>query len=316
MTTDKFAIKGQVSGKPVICLFLFFLFLVMLNGCAVRQYAINRVGDAVAGGGDTFASDNDPDLVRDASPFSLKMMESLLAENPRHRGLLLAATKGFTQYAYAYVQQQADEVEEKDVNTAYAERDRAKRLYLRARDYGLRGLSLQQPEFFVQLRADPQATVKKVKPGDVALLYWTGAAWAAAIAVGKDDPFLVADLPAVEALIMRAVEINETFDNGALHVFLISYEMSRSAVSKDAAQKAHEHFRRAVELSSGLQAAPYVALAESVSVQEQKRDEFTQLLNQALAVDIDKRPEWRLPNLIMQRRARWLLAHADAYFIN
>ena len=311
---DKYAGKAQVCAKPVICLLL-ILFLVMLNGCAVRQYAINRIGDAIAGGGDGFASDNDPDLIRDASPFSLKMMESLLAENPRHRGLLLAANKGFTQYAYAYVQQNADEMEATDVTAAYAERDRARRLYLRARDYGLRGLSLEQTDFFVLLRADPQATVKTVKPEDVALLYWTGAAWAAAIAAGKDDPFLVADLPVVEALIMRAYEIDETFDNGALHVFLISYEMSRSAVSKDAAEKARNHFNRAVELSDGLQAAPYVALAESVTVQERRRDEFTKLLSQALAVDIDKRPDWRLSNLIMQRRARWLLAHTDEYFI-
>jgi predicted anti-sigma-YlaC factor YlaD len=312
--TDTYAGKGQICGKPFIRLLL-FLCLMMFNGCAVREYAINRVGDAVAGGGDSFASDNDPDLIRDASPFSLKMMEGLLAENPRHRGLLLAATKGFTQYAYAYVQQQADEMEATDVATAYAERDRAKRLYLRARDYGLRGLSLQQPDFFVQLRADPQAAVKKVKPEDVALLYWTGAAWAAAIAAGKDDPFLVADLPAVEALILRACEIDETYDNGALHVFLISYEMSRSAVSKDAVHKAREHFKRAVELSGGFQAAPYVALAEAVTVQERQHDEFTKLLNQALTIDIDKRPDWRLSNLIMQRRARWLLAHTDEYFL-
>jgi predicted anti-sigma-YlaC factor YlaD len=312
--TDTYAGKGQICGKPFIRLLL-FLCLMMFNGCAVREYAINRVGDAVAGGEDSFASDNDPDLIRDASPFSLKMMEGLLAENPRHRGLLLAATKGFTQYAYAYVQQQADEMEATDVATAYAERDRAKRLYLRARDYGLRGLSLQQPDFFVQLRADPQAAVKKVKPEDVALLYWTGAAWAAAIAAGKDDPFLVADLPAVEALILRACEIDETYDNGALHVFLISYEMSRSAVSKDAVHKAREHFKRAVELSGGFQAAPYVALAEAVTVQERQHDEFTKLLNQALTIDIDKRPDWRLSNLIMQRRARWLLAHTDEYFL-
>ena len=91
--------------------------------------------------------------------------------------------------------------------------------------------------------------------------------------------------------------------------------MSRSAVSKDAAEKARNHFNRAVELSDGLQAAPYVALAESVTVQERRRDEFTKLLSQALAVDIDKRPDWRLSNLIMQRRARWLLAHTDEYFI-
>lgn len=311
--TDTFISNRDFSGNPVFAILLVFM-LLSLNGCGMRQFAINRVSDALADGGDTFASDNDPDLVRDASPFSLKMMESLLAENPRHRGLLLAATKGFTQYAYAYVQQHADEIEATDVTAAYVERDRARRMYLRARDYGLRGLSLKQPDFLDQLRADPQAAVKTTSPEDIGLLYWTGAAWAAAIAAGKDDPFLVADLPAAEALIMRAYGIDDAYENGAIHVFLISYEMSRSSVMADAEEKARRHFDRAVTLSEGRQAAPYVALAEAVTVPAQNRGEFTRLLQQALTINVDERPDWRLANLIMQQRARRLLASTDEYF--
>lgn len=296
------------------CLLILFSNL-LLNGCSIRQIAINQVSDALASGGDAFASDNDPNLVRDASPFSLKLMESLLAGNPKHRGLLLALSKGFTQYAYAYVQLHADELEENDITTAYSERERAKRMYLRARDYGLRGLSLQQPDFIEQLRVDPQITVNKAQPDDIELLYWTGVAWAAAVSLGKDNPYLIADLPSIEALIMRAYEIDETFDNGSLHVFLISYEMSRSTISEGAEQRAREHFDRAVKLSYGQQVAPYVALAEAVYIPEQNRNEFTNLLKQALAIDVEAHPEWRLVNLIMQRRARLLLARTDEYFL-
>ena len=35
-------------------------------------------------------------------------MESVLASAPGHRGLLAAASAGFTQYAYAWVQQEGD----------------------------------------------------------------------------------------------------------------------------------------------------------------------------------------------------------------
>ena len=37
---------------------------------------------------------------------------------------------------------------------------------------------------------------------------------------------------------------------------------------------------------------------------------------QALAVDPDKRLEWRLSNLIMQRRARWLLSREEELFLD
>jgi len=42
----------------------------------------------------------------------------LLAETPRHGGLLLAASRGFTQYAYAFIQEDADEMESRDLVAA------------------------------------------------------------------------------------------------------------------------------------------------------------------------------------------------------
>ena len=57
---------------------------------------------------------------------------------------------------------------------------------------------------------------------------------------------------------------------------------------------------RAVSLANGQLASPYVAYAETVSVQKQNHAEFESLLKQALAVDPDSRPEWRLSNIIMR----------------
>jgi len=90
-----------------------FLLTVVLaaTGCSIKKIAVNKLGDSLASGGTTFTSDDDPELVGDALPFSLKLMESLLAESPRHSGLLFAASSGFTQYAFVYVQVPAEEIE-------------------------------------------------------------------------------------------------------------------------------------------------------------------------------------------------------------
>src|SRR5215510_5671697 len=92
--------------------------VVLSAGCSIKRMAVNKVGDAVAGGGATYASDDDPELIKAAAPFSLKLMESLLAESPNHKGLLFATASGFTQYSYAFVQQEADEMEDKDLARA------------------------------------------------------------------------------------------------------------------------------------------------------------------------------------------------------
>jgi predicted anti-sigma-YlaC factor YlaD len=274
---------------------------------------VNRIGDALAAGGQTYASDPDPELIRDAAPFSLKLMESLLAENPRHAGLLFATASGFAQYAYAFVQEDADEIEDKDLAAATHLRARARGLYLRARDYGLRGLDVAHPGLSQALPHDPAAALRVCRPIDARLLYWTAASWAAAIAVSKDNPKLIADLPYVSALIDRALALDETYDSGSIHSFLITYEMSRAG--GDPAARARQHFERAMVLNGGQHAGPLVAYAEAVCVQQQNRAEFQRLLNQALAIDPDARPEWRLVNLVMQRRARWLLSRIDDLFL-
>src|SRR5262245_34325609 len=97
------------AGALVVHLGAVLLVAALTNGCSIRRIAVNKLGDALAGGGTTFATDDDPELVKAAVPFSLKLMESLLEENPSHRGLLQASASGFTQYSYAFVQQDADE---------------------------------------------------------------------------------------------------------------------------------------------------------------------------------------------------------------
>ena len=303
--------------RRLFSLALLATLVALAPGCAsVKKLAVNKVGDALAVSGTAFSSDDDPELIKAAAPFGLKTMESLLAESPRHRGLLLAVTSGFTQYGYAFVQIEADEIESQDLAQANAQHDRARRLYLRARNYGLRGLEVAHPGFTNALHADPRSAVQVLRPKDVPQIYWTAAAWGAAIAQSKDRPDVVAEVPLLEALLDRALELNEGWNDGAIHTVLISYEMARAGVQGDAAARARQHFERAMALSGGRQAAPLVAFAESVCVQKQDLQQFEQLLNQALAIDVNASPDNRLVNTIMQRRAKWLLSRkADLFLI-
>jgi predicted anti-sigma-YlaC factor YlaD len=286
-----------------------------MTGCSVKRMAVNKLGDALASGGTTFASDDDPELVKAAVPFSLKLMESLLAESPRHKGLLFASASGFTQYAYAFVQQDADELEDKDLAGATALRARAKRLYLRARNYGLRGLEVAHPKFGSLLPTDSKSALRGTTRKDVPLLYWTAVSWGAVISLSKDDPGRIAEIPQMEALIDRALELDPDWNEGAIHSFLITYEMARQGATGDPVERSRKHFQRAAELARGRQAGPLVSFAESVCVQKQDLKQFESLLNQALSINPEANPEFRLVNAVMQRRARWLLAKKEDLFL-
>lgn len=289
-----------------------FSFL-LLSSCSMKRYAVNTLGDALAGAGTTFASDDDPDLIRAAAPFSLKLIESLLAENPHHQGLLLAAAQGFTEYAYAFVQEDADELEDTDRVRAATLRAEAARLYLRARNYGLRGLDGKHPGFADRLKVNPTQAVEELKKSEVPMMYWTAISWGAALAASHDFR-MIPEIPRFEALLDRVVELNEGYDHGTIDTFLITYEMSRLNPKGDRAALAKQHFDRAVELGGGNQAGPLVAYAEHVLVVQKKKAEFQAMLRQALRIDLNASPENRELNLALQRRARWLLSRTEKLF--
>ncbi len=276
--------------------------------------AVKGLAETLAKSGDVFASDEDPELIRDAVPFSLKTIESLLEELPDHPGPLLAACSGFTQYAYAFIQTDADFLEPSDYEASLSLRTRALKMYLRARGYCIRNLELRHRGIIRQLMVDPGAALVSTRLQEVPALYWMGASWGAAISLGLDKPELIADFPVVRALMDRALQLDEDYGGGAIHEALITLE-GVPATMGGSPERARRHYSRALELSKGLSAGPHVALATSVSVPDQNRAEFERLLKRALAVDPEKNRRIRLANLIAQKRARFLLAHADELFV-
>ena len=288
------------------------LLAVALAGCSLRSMAVNAVLPTLVNPA-VYLSEEDPEVVRAALPFLLKTIESILDADPERQDVLLFANTGFLLYANAFLQADAAIAEWDDYRRAAALNARARRMYLRARDYGLRNVELDHPGITARLRAEPETATAVFDVEDVESLYYLGGAWLLGISLGLDRPALVADLPAARALLDRALELDEDFERGALHAAFITLESVGAAMGGSYA-RAREHFARVVELSDGRDAGAYVSLATGVAVAEENREEFRELLETAIAIDPDEEPSNRLLNLIAQRRARVLLDHIDDLF--
>ena len=291
--------------------------LPALTGC--KTVVLSYAADAAAGTGDNYASDDDPELVRDAVPFGLKTMEGVLEGKPRHVGLLTSLASGFTQYGYAFVQADADLADlDGKLDRARAGRERARKLYLRARGYGLRGLDVRHEKLAARLAAGPadaRAALEQAEKADVPLLYWTASSWTLAIAAGKGDMGLVSELPVPIAMMDRALQLDEGWSEGAIHEFFVVYDATRTAAEGGGPDRAKAHLDRALALSMNKKLGPRVSWAEGVLVQRQDRDEFVRVLEEVVRADAGEVPRYRLANLIAQRRAKALLAHVDDLFL-
>ncbi len=286
--------------------------LALASGCSLKTIALTKVADAMTGSGNVYARDDDPELVRDAVPVILKTMEQLHDALPKHRALAAGLTRTATAYGAVFLTEDADRMQERDVAKARPMYLRARRMFLRARGYGLDGLDEAAPGLRAALeKGTPDARkqlLAKVKKEDVGLLYWTGAAWGSAISVSKNDMKLVGQLPQVEELMKRALELDESFEEGSIHEFFVLDEAGKDLES------AKKHFARARVLSGNKKLGLLVSYAETLCVQTQDRKTFDKLLKEVTDFDVDSDLDHRLVNTLAQRRAHWLSERASDLF--
>lgn len=291
---------------------------VLFSACSIRRMAMNMVADSLTGGGsgNVFTSDNDPELVGDALPFAIKMYESLMASIPGHSGLQVQTGSMYIMYANAYLQTPASMLKNTELNRKETLLARARNLYLRGRDILLEDLEGKYPGFRSELAEKPHSrAVKKCSSGDVASLYWAAAGWVAAYAIDPFDMKLGLTVPQAEALMQRVLELDPGFGNGSIHDFYILYYGSLPEYMGGNADKAREHFRHSVSVSKGISTSPYLSLATTVCIKQQRLDEFRKLLGMALDINPEKNRENRLVTILNQRRARWLLQNQEDFFL-
>ncbi len=331
--------------KKISTFILLSAALLAASSCSINRMATRMAADALAspGGTSVFASETDPQLVADALPFALKLYETLLQSDPENRPLLEATAEGFISYANAFIHTPATMLGYEELDRQKEMLARAKSMYLRGRDYALQALEVDYPGFTAAVKSGAgQAELQEMDGKDVKILYWAAAGWMGAISAAGFDTAMLMELPRPVALAARGLELNEEFNQGALHnlftdiyggvpseqmlygssalgiysgEILATYYTEREVAAETPAAKARYHFERAVALSEGQLAGPYVSLAGSVSVQTQDADEYRRLLKAALSIDVDENPRNRLVNIISQRKARWMLDTIEDRFL-
>jgi len=336
----------MVSSKRLILPVIAVVSFIFLNSCSVRELAVDSLADMLSGsGGIVFTGDEDPELVGDALPFALELYEALLSASPENEGLLLTAGTGFISYSNLYVHTPSDMLPQEEYRKQKDMRLRAKKLYLRGRDYVLRGLEVRHPGFREALEAgDFETALADCTEEDVPCLYWAAAGWLSAIGFDVLDTNLMITVPSAFALAVKALSLDESWAQGTIHELFISvygsvpeyllfrpkapeggdtvkefleqyYTPRLGSAEVPPKEKGRFHYNRAVELAGGMKSSPHISYAMAFGRKQEKPDQFILLLERALSVDPEASPENRLTNVANRRKALWLLDNLDRYFI-
>ena len=247
-----------------------------------------------------FFNYDDLATVETGAPAYLLMMDSLLLESPNNEALLLSAAKLYTNFTSEFVKDTA----------------RAKRLAQKGLDYAVRAACNRYPTL-CNVREMPfddfSQALAKMTAEDVPRLYALGAAWTTYLEAHQSDWNAVAQIPRVEAIMQRVISLNETFEDGAAHLYLGVFATLIPPALGGRPEIGKEHFERALTISGKKNLMAYVLYADHYAKLMFDRELHDRLLNEALSADPHVEG-YVLINMAAQAEARRMLASADDYF--
>jgi len=281
---------------------ILFPFLLLISGCSVNKLAINATGSIVEYTMDALMEESDLVFAEESAHGNLKLLEGLIKADPENEKFLFLAAKGFSSYALAFLEDN--------------DKERAKIFYERGKGYGLRIL-LKNKRFNEAFNNDIDSfnqSLESFGRDDVSALFWTGFSWGGWINMNLDLPEALVDIPKVESVMRRVMELDETYYYGGVHLFFgISYG-SRSRILGGNLEKARVHFDMAEKISKGNFLIDYYYKAKYYAMPIQDRSLFEGLLEKVITSPLDLLPEQRLVNEVAKVKAKNLLYKIDEYF--
>lgn len=293
-------------------------FLVLtFSGCSVQKFTIGKLTEALSSGDNkAITSEDDPELVRESLPFTIKMYESLISRDSSNDKLLLSTAKILCLYSQAFILFPSDTLADSQGEQKKMMAKRAKKLFLRARDYSLKGLEIRHHGISKLIKqGDINTAMAITSPADTSYLYWCAAGWLGAIISDRSDLGLAFTVKKPAAMINKVLEYNECFEYGAAHESMCSFYSALPKSLGGDEIKATQHFSAAIKCSDGHKSSPYLAMA-SLYVKKGNRDKYKELLLMALGIDPDSDLRFRLINTIYRQRATHLLSNIERLFPN
>ena len=269
-----------------------------LSGCAiVMSSAASGLTDNIS---DSVLNQDDPETAKAALPTFMVLIDGMIRDNPEDPQLLASGATLYASYGAIF----ADDEE------------RASRLTRRARQYAFDAMcesyepacgwrSANYDEFV--------ATLDGIGPKQAEYLYTYGFASLVFLRAHASDWNSLAELPQMEALFQRYMDISGDEVNSAVYMYMGILLTLRPPALGGEPERAREFFEKAIEATGGKDLGVKVEYARGYAKLLYERELHDRLLNEVMAAD-PYQDGYTLSNVLAKEQAEALLAEADDYF--
>ena len=292
----------KISLLKWVSILLSLSFLPSLFGCLPsRKLTLASAAVLIEEVAKSSSRQTDLRMIREGTPAYLMLMEGMIEAWPDNERLLLAASRGYSSFASALVDEPDREYQEL--------------LLERSKRYGLKALERRGFKDPLGRPLDNfQSGLAALGKEDVPYLFWAATSWASWISLHSDSIEAVAELPRVEWMIKRVLELDEGFYYGGAHLFMGIWYASRPRAFGGDLKKSQEHFLKAFDFGKGNFLMAYVFYANYYARQALDKTLFISILQKVLETPANVESDLTLLNTVAKKRAKELLGHVEDYF--
>ena len=291
---------NDFQSRPWI--FFFLCLLSLLSACLPnKKLTVGATAMLLEEVAKASSRHSDLRILREGTPAYLMLIDGMIQAVPDNDRLLLAGAQSYSSFASLFMGDQ--------------DKEYANLLYEKGKEYALRSLEargfrnpLQRP--FDDFKEGLKGLTKK----EVPYIFWTATCWANWIRLNLDSVEAVSELPRVEWMMRRALELDEGFYYGGPHLFMGIWFASRPKIAGGDLNKAQEHFLRALDLGRGKFLMASVYYAKYYARNKMDKELFVTTLQRVLEAPLDTSPELVLPNTVAKKEAKELLDRVGEYF--
>jgi hypothetical protein len=276
--------------------------MFIFQSCSLDKFVIRQTGTLLDYGVLALYEENDLILAEQAMASNIKLLEGMVKGDPENKHLLLLTSQALSGYAMGFVEDDSP--------------DRARGFYLRAREYGSR--VLRENSKFLESENKPledfTEAVQLFNKDDLDALFWTAFAWAGWINLSLNDPLAFVELPKVQVMMQRVLDLDESYFFASAHLFFGSVWGTKPKMLGGDPDKAKEHFEKNLRITEGKFLLAHIYYIKYYALKTYDEALFDQLLTYIKETPVDILPEFQLLNSMAKEKATRLEQNRAEWF--
>lgn len=258
------------------------------TGCSPRKLMVRQFVQMVESGMPAIEQEQDLQLLAQSMPAHIKLLETLLANDPRNIDLMLLLARLYGGYAFAILETEwearrfglpsvvALAIAPDQLETAVV------RNYRKGAAYALQVLEARHQKAGERLSRlkTSEAFMADLRRSDAPALFWYGFNLGGYIQHRIDSVEAMAKMHLVEKTMRRVVALDAAYYHGSAHLVLVAYYASRPAALGGNPERARAHMEKHFVVAPESIMMRSLYWARYALVQQQARSEFIRRLSQ------------------------------------